>query len=97
SSEKTSPDHAAAFSPGKPLSEIGCARPCLSSWAARLVGNHAYFTVGKLARKGTGRNRRHLRAATNGRTEKTDVVEWEDMEGGCTMSEPRRRTDSVLD
>ncbi|KAJ7790123.1 hypothetical protein B0H14DRAFT_2626373 [Mycena olivaceomarginata] len=78
--KKTNPDHSAAFSPAKPLSEISCARPCLSSWATRLVGNHAYFRVGKLARKGTGRNRRQLRAATNGRTEKTDVVEWEDIE-----------------
>ncbi|KAF8145003.1 hypothetical protein K438DRAFT_1630871 [Mycena galopus ATCC 62051] len=78
--KKTNPDHAAAFSSVKPLSEIGCARPCLSAWATRLVGNHAYYRVGKLARKGTGRNRRHLRAATNGRTENTDVVEWEDME-----------------
>ncbi|KAF8210685.1 hypothetical protein K438DRAFT_1569424, partial [Mycena galopus ATCC 62051] len=78
--KKTNPDHAAAFSPLNPLNEIHCARPCLSAWATRLVGNHAYFRVGKLARKGAGRNRRHLRAATNGRTEKTDVVEWEDVE-----------------
>ncbi|KAF8168605.1 hypothetical protein K438DRAFT_2064437 [Mycena galopus ATCC 62051] len=80
--KKKDPDYLAAFSPVKPPSEIRCARPCLSSWATRLVGDHAYFRVGKLARKGrkTGRIRRHLRATTNGRTDRTDVVEWEDME-----------------
>ncbi|KAF8166721.1 hypothetical protein K438DRAFT_1528770, partial [Mycena galopus ATCC 62051] len=80
--KKKDPDYLAGFSPSKPPSEIGCARPCLSSWATQLVGDHAYFRVGKLARKGraTGRNRRHLRARTNGRTERTEVVEWEDVE-----------------
>jgi hypothetical protein len=27
-----------------------------------------------------GKSRRHLRATTNGRTEDTDLVEWEDIE-----------------
>ncbi|KAF8166316.1 hypothetical protein K438DRAFT_1984361 [Mycena galopus ATCC 62051] len=80
--KKTDPDYLASFSPVKPPSKIGCARPCLSSWATRLVGDHAYFRVGKLARKAqaAGRTRRHLHARTNGRTERTEVVEWEDME-----------------
>ncbi|KAF8216823.1 hypothetical protein K438DRAFT_1559418, partial [Mycena galopus ATCC 62051] len=64
-------------------SEIRCARPCLSSWATRLVGNRAYYCVGKLTQKQHGhRNRRHLRAQTNARTENAEVVEWEDMEFG---------------
>ncbi|KAF8144094.1 hypothetical protein K438DRAFT_1910977 [Mycena galopus ATCC 62051] len=80
--KKKDPDYLAAFSPVKPSNEIRCARPCLSSWATRLVGDHTYFRVEKLARKGrkTGRNWRHLRATTNGRTDRTDVVEWEDIE-----------------
>ncbi|KAK6987804.1 hypothetical protein R3P38DRAFT_2574293 [Favolaschia claudopus] len=77
----TSADAALKFSPHKPLTQIYCARPCLSSWATRLVGNHAYYRVGKLAHKGNSdkRARRHLRATTNGRTPRTEVVEWEDV------------------
>ncbi|KAJ6505313.1 hypothetical protein C8R45DRAFT_894591 [Mycena sanguinolenta] len=76
-----SDQYLAAFSAHRPLSEIKCARPCLSSWATRLVGDHAYYRVGKLAQKQRGsRNRRHLRAKTNGRTESAEVVEWEDTE-----------------
>ncbi|KAJ7862118.1 hypothetical protein B0H14DRAFT_2349640, partial [Mycena olivaceomarginata] len=73
-------DRSAAFSPDIPL--IGCAQPCLSAWATRSVGNHLYLRIGKLARKKRtdGRTRRHLRATTNGRTERTDVTEWEDVE-----------------
>ncbi|KAF8193976.1 hypothetical protein K438DRAFT_2130586 [Mycena galopus ATCC 62051] len=75
--------YSAAFSARRPLSEIQCARPCLSSWATRLVGNRAYYCVGKLAQKQRGhRTRRHLRAHTNGRTENAEVVEWEDTEFG---------------
>ncbi|KAJ7328357.1 hypothetical protein DFH08DRAFT_1023793, partial [Mycena albidolilacea] len=33
-------------SPSRPLSDIRYARPCLSAWATRLVGDHAYFCVG---------------------------------------------------
>ncbi|KAJ7696918.1 hypothetical protein B0H14DRAFT_2650018, partial [Mycena olivaceomarginata] len=70
------------FPPKKPLTEIQCARPCLSAWATRLVGNHAYFRVGKLARKNRagGSRRRHLRATTNERVANADVVTWEDTE-----------------
>ncbi|KAJ6478884.1 hypothetical protein C8R45DRAFT_1076622 [Mycena sanguinolenta] len=79
--KKTHPDHLTAFSTEQPLNEILCARPCLSSWAMRLVGDHAYFRVGKLAQKKRGgRSRRHLRAHTHGRTETTEVIEWEDTE-----------------
>ncbi|KAJ7721768.1 hypothetical protein B0H16DRAFT_1790258 [Mycena metata] len=75
-------DRSAAFSPYKPLSEIRCAAPCLSAWATRTVGDAAYSRVGKMARKPKdgSRNRRHLRASTNGRTPSTQVVEWEDVE-----------------
>ncbi|KAJ7845025.1 hypothetical protein B0H14DRAFT_2584918 [Mycena olivaceomarginata] len=80
--KKDSEDYHSAFSPNKPLTEIQCARPCLSAWATRLVGNHAYFRVGKLARKNRvgGSRRRHLRATTNGLVKNTDVVTWEDTE-----------------
>ncbi|KAJ7308761.1 hypothetical protein DFH08DRAFT_927373 [Mycena albidolilacea] len=80
--KKDSEDYHSAFSPGKPLTEIQCARSCLSAWATRLVGNHAYFRVGKLARKNRagGSRRRHLRATTNGRVVNTDIVTWEDTE-----------------
>ncbi|KAJ6511068.1 hypothetical protein C8R45DRAFT_1068877 [Mycena sanguinolenta] len=76
-----SDQYLAGFSAHRPLSEIKCARPCLSSWATRLVGDHAYYRVNKLAQKQRGsRNRRHLRAKTNGRTESAEVVEWKDTE-----------------
>ncbi|KAJ7310769.1 hypothetical protein DFH08DRAFT_1046027 [Mycena albidolilacea] len=73
--------HSASFSPSKPLSEIRYARPCLSAWATRLVGDRIYYQVGKLARKSRTdtRNRRHLRATTNKRTNSKDVIEWEDV------------------
>ncbi|KAJ7865740.1 hypothetical protein B0H14DRAFT_3597939, partial [Mycena olivaceomarginata] len=73
--------HSAAFSPSRPLSEIRYARPCLSAWATRLVGDHIYYQVGKLARKSRTdtRSRRHLRATTNKRTNSKDVIEWEDV------------------
>ena len=72
----------ASFSPYRPLTDIRYAQPCLSAWATRLVGDRAYFHVGKMARKQRteGKSRRHLRATTNGRTEDTDLVEWEDIE-----------------
>ncbi|KAF7334057.1 hypothetical protein MVEN_02311300 [Mycena venus] len=71
----------AAFSPSKPLSEIRYARPCLSAWATRLVGDRIYYRVGKLARhnRTDARKRRHLRATTNTRTNNPDVIEWEDV------------------
>ncbi|KAJ7712475.1 hypothetical protein B0H14DRAFT_3171882 [Mycena olivaceomarginata] len=73
--------HSSAFSPSRPLSEIRYARPCLSAWATRLVGDHIYYQVGKLARKSRTdtRSRRHLRATTNKRTNSKDVIEWEDV------------------
>ncbi|KAJ7791918.1 hypothetical protein B0H14DRAFT_2395248 [Mycena olivaceomarginata] len=58
------------FSPSKALSEIHYARPCLSAWTARLVGDRIYCRVGKLTQKKRtdARKRRHLRATTNKRT-----------------------------
>ncbi|KAJ7643162.1 hypothetical protein DFH06DRAFT_999278 [Mycena polygramma] len=71
-----------AFSPSTPLADIRHARPCISAWATRLVGDHLYYRVGKLAHKTRtgGRSRRHLRATTNSRTNNPQVVEWEDVE-----------------
>ncbi|KAJ7200101.1 hypothetical protein GGX14DRAFT_524890 [Mycena pura] len=73
--------YSAAFSPTKPLSHIRYARPCLSSWATRLVGDRIYYRVGQLARKNRtdARTCRHLRATTNKRTNSKDVIEWEDV------------------
>ncbi|KAJ6530368.1 hypothetical protein DFH09DRAFT_1044864 [Mycena vulgaris] len=73
--------HSAAFSSSIPLSEIRYARPCLSAWATRLVGDRIYYGVGKLARhnRTDARNRRHLRATTNKRVNNTDAIEWEDV------------------
>ncbi|KAF7371606.1 hypothetical protein MVEN_00016000 [Mycena venus] len=73
--------HSAAFSPSIPLSDIRYARPCLSAWATRLVGDRIYYRVSKLAHKNRSdaRNRRHLRATTNKRTNSTDIIEWEDV------------------
>ncbi|KAJ6549566.1 hypothetical protein DFH09DRAFT_926054, partial [Mycena vulgaris] len=64
-------ERSASFSPHEPLSDIRYAQPCLSAWATRLVGDHAYFCVGNMARKPRteGKSRRHLRAPTNGRAE----------------------------
>ncbi|KAJ6461203.1 hypothetical protein DFH09DRAFT_1495516 [Mycena vulgaris] len=73
--------HSAAFSSSIPLSEIRYARPCLSAWATRLVGDQIYYGVGKLARhnRTDARNHRHLRATTNKRVNNTDAIEWEDV------------------
>ncbi|KAJ7775506.1 hypothetical protein B0H16DRAFT_1757012 [Mycena metata] len=73
---------AAAFSPHKPLEDIRPAATCLSAWATRLVGDAAHSRIGKMSRKSRDnvRGRRHLRASSNGRTEGTRVVEWEDVE-----------------
>ncbi|KAJ7155664.1 hypothetical protein C8R46DRAFT_910243 [Mycena filopes] len=80
--ESNTADRSAAFSPSKSLKKIRCAAPCLSAWATGLVGAHAHRRVGKMARKpqAGGRSRRHLRASTNGRNERAEVVEWEDIE-----------------
>jgi hypothetical protein len=75
-------EQSASFFPSQPLSDIRYARPCLSAWATRLVGDHAYFCVGKMARKKRteAKSRRHLRATTNGRAKNTGVVKWEDID-----------------
>ncbi|KAJ7742234.1 hypothetical protein B0H16DRAFT_1728188 [Mycena metata] len=75
-------ERSAAFSPYKRLTQIRFAAPCLSAWATRIVGDAAYARVGKMARKPKdgSRNRRHLRASTNGRSPNTQVVDWEDVE-----------------
>ncbi|KAJ7832573.1 hypothetical protein B0H14DRAFT_3142868, partial [Mycena olivaceomarginata] len=80
-SPRDTDQHSAAFSPSRPLSEIRYARPCLSAWATRLVGDRIYYQVDKLARKSRTdtRSRRHLRATTNKRTNSKDVIEWEDV------------------
>ncbi|KAJ7688947.1 hypothetical protein B0H17DRAFT_937725, partial [Mycena rosella] len=72
---------AASFSPHVPLKEICYARPYMAAWATRIVGDHIYDRVGKLARKNRSdpRSHRHLRATSNGRTENANVVEWEDV------------------
>ncbi|KAJ7608563.1 hypothetical protein FB45DRAFT_877167 [Roridomyces roridus] len=72
----------AAFSPSRPLAEIHYARPCLSAWATRLVGNRIHTAVDKLARtdRTDTRHRRRVRATTNGRAKNTSLVEWEDVE-----------------
>ncbi|KAJ7816153.1 hypothetical protein B0H14DRAFT_2215451, partial [Mycena olivaceomarginata] len=56
-----------AFSPYTPLTQIWYAPTCIAAWATRLIGDHLYYRVGKLARKKRtdGRSRRHLRATTN--------------------------------
>jgi hypothetical protein len=79
---KDADQSSSSFSPYKPLNEIRYARPCISAWATRLVGDHIYYRVGKLAHKKRSdpRSRRHLRATTNGRTSNVDIVEWEDVE-----------------
>ncbi|KAJ7767792.1 hypothetical protein B0H16DRAFT_1787390, partial [Mycena metata] len=71
---------AAAFSHEKPLNEIIFARPCLSAWATRLVGNEAYFRLGKLAKKKRNDpdDRRHLRATANARNSDARVITWAD-------------------
>ncbi|KAJ7737529.1 hypothetical protein B0H16DRAFT_1762389, partial [Mycena metata] len=69
-----------AFSPHTPLSEIRSARPCLSAWATRTVGDEAYRRVGLLAKKSDDpASRTHIRASTNGRKEGARVATWGDM------------------
>jgi hypothetical protein len=71
----------AAFSHTRPLDEIRYARPCLNSWATRIVGNEVYRRVGLLAKKTDDpESRTHVRATTNGRTENANVAAWEDTE-----------------
>ncbi|KAJ6517043.1 hypothetical protein DFH09DRAFT_1430940 [Mycena vulgaris] len=75
-------EQSASFSPSRLLNDIRYARACLSAWATRLVGDHAYFCVGKMARKTRteAKSRRHLCATTNGRAKNTGVVKWEDVD-----------------
>ncbi|KAJ6521803.1 hypothetical protein DFH09DRAFT_870001, partial [Mycena vulgaris] len=63
-------EQSASFSPSRLLSDIQYARACLSAWATRLVGDHAYFCVGKMARK----------TRTEAKTKNTGVVKWEDVD-----------------
>ncbi|KAJ7470888.1 hypothetical protein FB451DRAFT_1135186 [Mycena latifolia] len=71
---------AAAFSPHKPLDDIRFARPCLSAWATRLVGNEVYRRLGRLAQKSDDPDSRtHVRATTNGRKEGAKVATWDHM------------------
>ncbi|KAJ7923991.1 hypothetical protein B0H13DRAFT_2399024 [Mycena leptocephala] len=71
----------AAFSHTRPLDEIRYARPCLNSWATRIVGNEVYRRVGLLAKKTDDpESRTHVRATTNERTENANVATWEDTE-----------------
>ncbi|KAJ7087479.1 hypothetical protein C8R44DRAFT_565270, partial [Mycena epipterygia] len=72
---------AAAFSPHLPLSSILYARPCLSAWATRLIGDETYRRIGQLAKKSDDPDSRtHVRATTNGRKEGAKVATWEHME-----------------
>ncbi|KAJ6548933.1 hypothetical protein B0H19DRAFT_952751 [Mycena capillaripes] len=80
--EKHPEQRTAAFSPKKTLKDIRFARPCMSAWATRLVGNNLYFKFGKLAAKKRNGppSRRHLRATANKRNKNAQVVTWEDTE-----------------
>ncbi|KAJ7142583.1 hypothetical protein C8R44DRAFT_865911 [Mycena epipterygia] len=72
---------AAAFSPHLPLSSIRYARPCLSAWATRLIGDETYRRIGRLAKKSDDPDSRtHIRATTNSRKEGARVATWSDME-----------------
>ncbi|KAJ7488722.1 hypothetical protein B0H11DRAFT_1676629, partial [Mycena galericulata] len=67
----------AAFSSGKSLDDIRFARPCLSSWATRTVGNEVYRRIGRLAKKSDNPDSRtHVRATTNGRKKGVKVATW---------------------
>ncbi|KAJ7266414.1 hypothetical protein B0H12DRAFT_1010765 [Mycena haematopus] len=71
----------AAFSHDKPLSEIRFARPFLTAWSTRIVGDEIYRRVGLLAKKSDDPNSRtHIRATTNGRKAGARVATWEDTE-----------------
>ncbi|KAJ7431586.1 hypothetical protein B0H11DRAFT_2384233, partial [Mycena galericulata] len=71
---------AAAFSSGKSLDDIRFARPCLSSWATRTVGNEVYRRIGRLAKKSDDPDSRsHVRATTNGRKKGVKVATWNHM------------------
>ena len=74
---KISDQRAAAFSALKPLEEIHFARPFMSAWATRIVGEEAYRRIGLMAKKSDDPNSRtHVRATTNGRVEKVRVSTW---------------------
>ncbi|KAJ7431690.1 hypothetical protein B0H11DRAFT_1848485 [Mycena galericulata] len=79
---KKFPDQvSAAFSPRKSLDTMRFARPCLSAWAARTVGDEVYRRIGRLAKKSDDpESRTHVRAATNGRTPDANVATWDHME-----------------
>ncbi|KAJ7448862.1 hypothetical protein B0H11DRAFT_1659415, partial [Mycena galericulata] len=79
-SSKHAEQRASTFSPEKPLDEIRFARPCLSAWATRTVGNEIYRRVGRLAKKSDDpTSRTHVRATTNGRVENAKVATWDHM------------------
>ncbi|KAJ7691362.1 hypothetical protein B0H17DRAFT_935216 [Mycena rosella] len=76
---KYSDQVSAAFSPHTPLDDIRYARPCLTAWATRTVGDEVYRRIGRLAKKSDDpESRRHVRATTNRRKKGARVATWDD-------------------
>ncbi|RDB16838.1 hypothetical protein Hypma_002483 [Hypsizygus marmoreus] len=79
---KGSADSEFAYSPTIPLGDIRHARPCLSAWAARVIGNRVYKEVGELTKNDPldPADRTQLRATRSGRSQSSVLqVTWEDL------------------
>ncbi|KAJ7708549.1 hypothetical protein B0H16DRAFT_1667975 [Mycena metata] len=91
---------AAAFSHDKPLNEISFARPCLSAWATRLVGDETYYRLSRMAKKksnASGSDRRHLRATANSRNKNARVITWADTEFSIQgLADQYRKKDGLI-
>ncbi|KAF8056279.1 hypothetical protein FPV67DRAFT_1678179 [Lyophyllum atratum] len=70
------------YSPDVPLDEIRHAHPCLSAWAARLIGDEVHKEVGQMTKNDPDdpNDRTQLRATRSSRSQ-TNVpqVTWEDL------------------
>jgi hypothetical protein len=76
-------DRQYAFSTSRSPTDIHYARPSLSTWATRLVGTHVHREIGTLAKLNSHNldpnHHTQLRAKTNGRTETTRTIAWDDL------------------
>lgn len=72
----------AHFSPTADLSACGYARPAISSWACRLVGEHVHREIDSLTREDPEDTtyRARLAASANKRAQKPRIVTWKDLE-----------------
>lgn len=81
------PERALAFSPNVSHTDIGFARPSLTTWALTLVGKEARRQIGSLTKNDPTdpMDTTQLRASTNGRARDVDVASWEKIMQGLSI------------